>query len=231
MPRPVPPRPATARSKHFRYQLVGWLGAGFLRMLGASWRIGYDIPESVRRLESDGEQVVYAFWHQHLLSLVYAYRDRSVVVLVSESKDGEIISQILHRLGSGTARGSSSRGGLRALHEAIRQGRAGSPLAITPDGPRGPRQVLQAGVLLIAQRAGLPIVPLAAAATPEHRLRSWDRFEIPLPFSRVRIFAGEPIVLPAEGSPEEIQRRFEKPVEAAFHALEQAAEVWKATHR
>lgn len=222
-----PPRGAAPHASNRRYRIYGLLGALALRLWGRTWRIRREVPESVARLEREN-RVVYTFWHQHILPLAYVYRDTGSVVLVSESKDGEIISQVIHHLGMGTARGSSSRGGLRAVLEQARVGRDGWRLAVTPDGPRGPRHRLQPGVLLVAQRSGHSIVPLAAAARACRYLRSWDRFEIPLPFARLRVLAGEPIRLPPEVPPGELEERFAAQVTEALRALELRLESERA---
>lgn len=218
-----PPRPETPESRRHRYLWAGRAGATILRAWGRTWRIDWEVPSTVRELERTGEHVIYAFWHAHILALSYAYRRRGVVVLVSRHGDGEYITQVIHRLGYGTVRGSSSRGGLRALLEMARLGREGYPLAVTPDGPRGPRHRLQPGILLIAQRSGLPIVPLAMAMRRGERLRSWDRFELPAPGTRLRIVVGEPIHVPREIDPSALEVEWTLPVQQAIDAVEARA--------
>lgn len=220
-----PPRPATALSGSLRYRWIGRAGGLVMRLLGRSLRLQWDLPPSVRALEQSGERVVYAFWHCHILSLAWAYRGRGGVALVSEHGDGEAITQVIHRLGYGTVRGSTTRGGVRAALEMARLGRAGHLLAVTPDGPRGPRHRLQPGIVFVAQRSGLPIVPLAAGMRRGRRLDSWDRFEVPAPFSRILVVAGDPIFVP-----EEIPRAdvtiWETRVQEAMDAVERRAEAW-----
>lgn len=188
-----PPRTETKHSARRRFLWLGRLGAWILRAWAATWRIEWEIDPASRPLYERRTPILHTFWHEHLLPLAYAHRGRGIVVLVSESSDGEIISQVLHRLGYGTARGSSSRGGRRAFVDAVRAARSGRGLAISPDGPRGPRQRLQPGALLLAARTQLPLVPLSCGARPCRRLRSWDRFQLPWPFARLRIVVGPPI--------------------------------------
>jgi lysophospholipid acyltransferase (LPLAT)-like uncharacterized protein len=221
-----PPRPETELSVRRNYRLAGILGAGILRLWGATWRVEREVPASVRALERKGHLVIHTFWHSHILSLSWAYRGRGVVVLVSRHGDGEYISQIIHRLGYGTVRGSSSRGGLRSLLEMARLGRLGYPLSVTPDGPRGPRRALQPGVLVIAQRSGLPIMPLASAARWCHYLDSWDRFELPLPFSRLLVAVGEPIYLPANMPQEALLLEYGPRVEEGLRLVEDRVDRW-----
>ncbi len=188
-----PPRTPTSLSQSARFHWLGRLGAWILCAWAATWRIEWEIDPASWPLYERRTPILHTFWHEHLLPLAYAHRGRGIVVLVSESSDGEIISQVLHRLGYGTARGSSSRGGRRAFVEAVRAAREGHGLAISPDGPRGPRQRLQPGALLLAARTGLPLVPLSCGARPCRRLRSWDRFQLPWPFARLRIVVGPPL--------------------------------------
>jgi lysophospholipid acyltransferase (LPLAT)-like uncharacterized protein len=184
--------------------------------------------EHVRAVEREGERVLYAFWHGQLLTLTYTHRGRGIVVLVSRHKDGEIISQILCRLGFGVVRGSSTRGGLRALLEMARVGRDGHPLGVTPDGPRGPRHQLQNGVLLIAQRSGFPIIPLAVEAVRRTELSSWDRFLIPHPWSRVVVVTGPPLRIPEGLEFEELESVWAPRVASALTAAFVQARRWRA---
>lgn len=221
------PRGDSALSGHRRYRWMGRAGGPVLRLWGHTWRVERDLPPSVRDLVSAGEKLIYAFWHCHILTLAWEYRNRGAVVLVSAHGDGETITQVIHRLGYGTVRGSTTRGGVRAALEMARVGRAGHLLAVTPDGPRGPRQQLQSGIVFIAQRSGLPIVPLAAGMRRGRRLDSWDRFELPAPFARVLVVAGEPITVPAELARSEMAL-WEGRVQEALDAVERRAEAWSA---
>lgn len=220
------PQPETDLSHRARYRWAGRLGSRVLLLWGKTLRITWDLPESVRALERDRIPFIYTFWHGHILPLSYTHRDKGFVVLVSRHGDGEIISQILHRLGYGTVRGSTTRGGLRALLHMARFGREGHPLSVTPDGPRGPRRKLQPGVLVIAQQSGVPIVPIASGARSCTYLKGWDRFEIPHPFSRVLVKISEPIHIPASVSQESLLAEWGPKVEGALLALEDAVESW-----
>jgi lysophospholipid acyltransferase (LPLAT)-like uncharacterized protein len=221
----VPPRELVA---DFRFRAAGRLGAAILRLLGATWTLDWIGDERGRFKEGiNGGRVIWAFWHGMILPLTYAQRNRNIVVLVSRHRDGEIISQIVCRMGTGVVRGSSSRGGLRALLQMIRAGKEGHPLAVTPDGPRGPRASLQPGILHIAQRSGLPIVPLAAAAVRSTRLNSWDRFLIPHPFSRVAVVVGSPILVPKDLQPGDLETTWGPIVQSALRDADATAEAWR----
>ena len=174
------------------------LGHRAILALGGTWRISYSGRSLVEEARRRPGPLLYAFTHGVLLPLAYAYRDRDARVLISESRDGEIIARITERLGFVAVRGSSSRGGRRALAEMRRLGRAGYDLGFTPDGPRGPRGSVSPGAVVAARDADLPIVPVGVAADRAWRMRSWDRFLIPKPGARVWVVFGTGL-RPAEG--------------------------------
>jgi lysophospholipid acyltransferase (LPLAT)-like uncharacterized protein len=142
--------------------------------------------------------VIYAFWHGHLFYLMYRYRGSGVYILVSQSRDGDVLSEILRHFGLPTIRGSSSRGGRRSLLELVRLARAGASAAIAPDGPRGPRHQVQSGVVTLARLTEMPIIPVAVGARWKIEFHSWDRFLLPLPGSRVIIAYGQPVLVPPD---------------------------------
>lgn len=172
---------------------AAFAGAHVVRALGATWRI-----ESVRAPEyaaakAAGEKFVYCFWHSRILAMAYARRGEGITVLVSRHRDGQLITRVIEHLGFTTARGSSTRGGEAGVRELLGRAESGHDLAITPDGPRGPAEVLKGGLLFVAARLGRRVVPICAAAEPEWALRSWDRFRVPRPFARIRIRYGAPV--------------------------------------
>ncbi len=184
-----------------RTRTLIWLGTWFLRLLAATWRIRvYGRTPSRDRQARGDPAVILSLWHGQMLPILCAHRGEPCTVLVSEHRDGEIIARILHAFGFSAARGSSSRGGSRALLQLVQLVNAGNDIAITPDGPRGPRRQMAPGVLLIAQRTGSPIVPLVAHADNVWRLRSWDGFEIPKPFTRVTVLYDTPVAVSAESA-------------------------------
>ncbi len=141
---------------------------------------------------------VFLLWHEALLPLLWQHRNQGVAIVVSEARDGQYLSDLAASLGYRTVRGSSTRGGARALLGAVRELRAAGAVAFTPDGPRGPRRELKPGVVAAAQRGGGVIVPIHAEADRAWRLHSWDRFMIPKPLARVWITYGRPFEV-AEG--------------------------------
>ncbi|HEV2053978.1 MAG TPA: lysophospholipid acyltransferase family protein [Methylomirabilota bacterium] len=192
-------------------------GSWALRLLAATLRLRRE-EKTVEPLRAAGAPAIYVVWHARLLLLPYLYRRRGLWALVSRSEDGSMISDLVRRFGFVTVRGSSSRGGaegLRALARAIGEGHS---VVVVPDGPRGPREVLKAGVVVLARLTGAPVVPAALAASSEWRARSWDEFRIPKPFSRCVVRFGEPILVPRDidAAGEEISR---KEIEAALNAV------------
>jgi lysophospholipid acyltransferase (LPLAT)-like uncharacterized protein len=174
--------------------LVSLLGALVLRLLWLSLRKEIRGEEHVAQFWSKGENVVVAFWHDRLILLPFAYRGKmGVRVLISSSRDGELIARTIKKLGLDTVRGSSTRGGSEALQTLIGAAKGGYDIGITPDGPKGPRHVAKAGVVEIARATGRPVVPLLMSAARGKRMRSWDRFLVPMPFDRVILRWGEPV--------------------------------------
>jgi lysophospholipid acyltransferase (LPLAT)-like uncharacterized protein len=168
------------------------VGVALLRILAATWRVERHGDVEWARVTAEGKGSILALWHGQLFPLAWAVRDMKLLVVVSEHRDGEIITRILEHLGYTMIRGSSTRGGARALAEMIRELKAGRSIAITPDGPKGPARVFSPGAAVAAQRAGVPIFPLYCSVSSAWRFNSWDRFMIPKPFARVVVHLGAP---------------------------------------
>jgi lysophospholipid acyltransferase (LPLAT)-like uncharacterized protein len=166
--------------------------AGLVRTLASSWRIQLVNEDRWRAIYDGGRAHVFLLWHEALLPLLWQHRDQGIVIVVSEARDGQYLSDLALSLGYRAVRGSSTRGGTRALLGAVRELRAGRSLAFTPDGPRGPRRELKPGVVAAAQRGGGIVVPIHAQTDRAWRLHSWDRFLIPKPLARVVITYGRP---------------------------------------
>jgi lysophospholipid acyltransferase (LPLAT)-like uncharacterized protein len=189
---------AAERKRERRLRWLVRLGVPFLRLLGMTWRIRLvNSSGSVDRMRRERQPIVFALWHGDLLPLLYQHRHEGVSVLISEHRDGELIARVAESLGFRTVRGSSSRGASRALVGLTRELTSGHDVAITPDGPRGPARSFAPGALIAAQRAKAPVIAVGLVATRAWRLRSWDRFVIPKPFSRLRIAYSDPVMLDA----------------------------------
>ncbi len=207
--------------------IVAGLTPGLLRVLARSWRfreVGPDGAAAPPRYRAGG--ALYALWHRQLLMLMLRHRDEGIAVMISRSRDGDLASGVAARLGYRTPRGSSSRGGGEAMQEMVAEARAGSPLALTVDGPRGPAGRCKPGAVLIASRSGIPIVPAGAAPVRAWVARSWDRFVVPWPGTTVFTAYGEPLHVPPRLAPAEVatwQDRVDAGIEAATAVCRRAA--------
>lgn len=141
------------------------------------------------------ERFIYAFWHEHILVPASRYARPDIHVLISRHADGQMISSACRQLGFQTVAGSSTRGGAEAVREMVSLGKVGH-LAITPDGPRGPRRQMQPGVAYLASKTGLAVIPFGVACSWAHRFGSWDKFMLPWPFSRVVLVTRTAVLVP-----------------------------------
>lgn len=190
-----------------RFRAAGLLGQGLSEALFLTTSLTLENEEHYRRLRDAGEPLIFVCWHDQLLPLVHAHRHEGIVALVSDHADGEYLARLMVRQGFETARGSSTRGGTRGLRQLARAARRGKDLAVTPDGPRGPRHRVKEGALMAARISGLPLVPLAAGASSAWRFPSWDRFMVPRPFARIRICYGAPVRIPRTVPRDELRTR------------------------
>jgi lysophospholipid acyltransferase (LPLAT)-like uncharacterized protein len=203
--------------------------------LHATLRVRHLHVERIEELNRSGRNYMLAFWHCYLLLMVFCRHRKPIMVMISRHKDGEFIATTMERFGVLSARGSSSRGGGAALREMMEAAQRGENIAITPDGPRGPARIAQAGVVLGAQRAGVPIIPVALISEKKRHLRSWDKFEIPKPFSRAMFVYGETITVPESAGEDEVEH-WRKVIEDAMNSLSDGAEndfdrLWRSAHR
>jgi len=185
------------------------LGRGLVRVLAASLRLREFPSRGLEALWRARQPVIYTVWHGHVLLLPYIYGRRfRIHALTSRSRDGEILSRFVQGFGIRVERGSSSRGGARALLALARVIRdEGANALIVPDGPRGPRHVAQSGAVVLAKMTGVPMVPLAFGASPRSVLRSWDAFVVPHPFARAAVVFAEPIVVPRDAGRDVIEAK------------------------
>ena len=195
-----------SRAKRLQAWCIAAVGYRLIALLGWTlrWRVeGVEHFDAVRRA---GRQPVMAFWHGRILPAAYYFRRRGIVVITSENFDGEWIAGIIERFGFGTARGSTSRGARRALRQLLRQMASGKPAGFTLDGPRGPAKVAQPGAVWLAKATGNPLLPFHLEASRHWTLGSWDRTQIPKPFSTVTIAMGAPIDVPGDADEAELER-------------------------
>lgn len=185
----------------FSARLAEFASGAALRVLAATWRyriVGHDAVTSARA----GTPVIFSLWHGQLLPLIWLHRNEGVAILVSEHRDGEIIARVATSLGYRLIRGSTTRGGERALLTLATQLKAGVDAAVTPDGPKGPARSYAPGALIAAQRSGALVVPVAAHANRAWHLSSWDSFMIPKPFATVSVAYGRPTPVMSSSSRE-----------------------------
>ncbi len=194
-----------------------------VRLLALTLRLRIVDEGQARAVWERGGPVIYAIWHGRVLMIPALYGGRRTIhVMASRSRDGELVARFARRFGFETARGSTSRGGSEALRKLARLLRQGREVAIIPDGPLGPRGVVQRGVIALARLTGAPILPLAFSAHPGWRLRSWDEFLIPMPFARSVVCFGAPLSVPASAD-RPGQEALRKELEAALAQL-----TWRA---
>jgi lysophospholipid acyltransferase (LPLAT)-like uncharacterized protein len=175
--------------------LIAGAAAPLIAVLGRTyrWRVdGYHHYESIL---ASGRQPIFAFWHGRILPGMLFWRDRGIIVITSENFDGEWIARIIRRFGYGTARGLTSRSGVRALVQLKRDMDAGKPAAFALDGPRGPARVAQPGAVWLAGATGNPLLPFHLEASRAWTARSWDATQVPSPFATIGVAIGEPIVV------------------------------------
>lgn len=166
-----------------------------IRVIGRSIRYEVKGWENFEAIEAGGKLPIYAFWHDRIFASTYFFRNRGIAVITSQSKDGEYIARFIQRLGYGAVRGSSTRGGVGALVEMIKAMRRGTPTGFTVDGPKGPRYEAKSGAVLLAKKTGHPIMPFVVECERFWTVNSWDKLQIPKPFTRARLIIAEPIYI------------------------------------
>jgi lysophospholipid acyltransferase (LPLAT)-like uncharacterized protein len=193
------------------------VAAGAVRALGATLRLTEEGGEAMQPLWAARQPLIYAVWHARILMVPWlnarlrrSRGARAVRVLASRSRDGELVARWVGRFGLPVVRGSSSRGGAQALRALAAAVRAGEDVAVVPDGPRGPRERLQAGLVVLAAATGAPVVPLGFAARPARRLASWDRFLVPWPFARAVVVFGKAITVARDADRETARADLER---------------------
>lgn len=212
------------RSRLKRLQVAAIAGFGYplINVLGHTLRWRVEGLQHLEAINASGRQPVMAFWHGRILPATFYFRRRGIVVITSENFDGEWIARIIERFGYGTARGSTSRGAKKAMRQLVRDMKAGKAAGFTLDGPRGPAHVAQAGAIWLASATGNPVLPFHLDASSHWSLRSWDRTQIPKPFSTVALVVGEPMDVPKE-APDEVLEAARVDLEKRLTALEEQA--------
>jgi lysophospholipid acyltransferase (LPLAT)-like uncharacterized protein len=187
-----------SRLKRLEAAAIAGVGYPLINALGHTLRWRVEGLERYDAIVASGRQPVMAFWHGRILPATFYFRRRGIVVITSENFDGEWIARIIERFGYGTARGSTTRGGRKAILQLVRDMRKGKPAGFTVDGPRGPARVAQPGAIWLARATGNPVLPFHLEASAHWTANSWDRTQIPKPYSTVALVVGEPIEVPRE---------------------------------
>jgi hypothetical protein len=196
-----------SRLKRFQAAAIGAVGYPVIAALGWTLRWRDEGAEHLESVAASGRQPILALWHGRILPATLYFRDRGVVAITSQNFDGEWIARIMRRFGYAQARGSTSHGGRRALLQLTRDLAAGRPAAFTVDGPRGPAYQAQPGAVWLAKATGNPVVPFHVESAPCWTLGTWDRAQVPKPWSRVVMVIGAPMDVPGDASPEAIEHK------------------------
>jgi lysophospholipid acyltransferase (LPLAT)-like uncharacterized protein len=181
-----------------KFGVAGQVGGRLISGLLSTARFSIENEAAWRGLAESGRPFLFMPWHGRLLPLSWLHRRQGIVGLVSRSADGEYIARVLRVWGYDVVRGSSSRGGDVAFRELVRLIRSGRTIAITPDGPRGPKERIKPGIVQLAQLSGAPILPMAGGADRAWWFESWDRFLVPKPFARIRVAYADPVFVPRQ---------------------------------
>jgi lysophospholipid acyltransferase (LPLAT)-like uncharacterized protein len=207
--------------------LIAGVGYPLIAALGSTLKFRVEGLEHLAAIERSGRSPVMAFWHGRILPATWFFRRRGIVVITSENFDGEWIARIIERFGYGTARGSTSRGGQRALLQLRREMAAGRAAGFTVDGPRGPARRAQAGAVWLAGATGNPLLPFHAEAARHWSARSWDRTQVPRPFTTVALVVGAPIDVPLNAHADTIEAKRVELEESLYELERKTAKLLK----
>jgi lysophospholipid acyltransferase (LPLAT)-like uncharacterized protein len=202
-----------SRVKRLEAAAISTIGYRVCAALGATLRWRVEGLQHYDEIVLAGHQPIMAFWHGRILPATVYFKNRGIVVITSENFDGEWIAGIIERFGYGTARGSTSRGGAKALVQMKHDMNGGKPTGFTLDGPRGPARVAQPGAVWLSKITGNPVLPFHLEADRHWTVNSWDRTQIPKPFSTIALVVGEPFVVPRDADDEGVdaaRRRLEQ---------------------
>jgi len=212
------------KSERFR-DFLCWLGAHYIRLVYNSNRWEVIGKEIAANFWDNGKPFILAFWHGRILMMPYCWmHDKKIHMLISQHRDGQIISRIVNYFGIHTVPGSTHKGGSVAFRALLKALKSGECVGITPDGPHGPRMVVSEGIVQVARLTGAPVVPCTFATKRRHLLNTWDRFWIALPFARGVFIWGQPLFLPAKASADE-QEAFRRQLEEILNKITNEADL------
>lgn len=194
-------------SQRLTIRLTDWIFYALISLIGKTLRYETTGRENLEAVEKNSKIPIYSLWHNRIFAGTFYLRGRKIVVITSQSFDGEYIARFLLRFGFGAVRGSSTRGGVGALIEMIRLMRTGLPMAFTVDGPKGPPQVAKSGAILLAKKTENPILPFSVEVERFWTIKSWDKLQIPKPFSRALFQYAAPIYVAKNADENEIEKK------------------------
>jgi len=199
---------------------------GMISLIGRSVRWEVEGWEHWEAASSGGHIPIYTFWHDCIILATYFWRQRGIVVMTSQSFDGEYIARFIQRFGYGAVRGSSTRGSVGAVIEMVRLMRQGLPTAFTIDGPKGPRHVAKMGAVLLAKKTGQPILPFTITTAHSWQAGSWDHLHVPRLFTRARVEVAAPIFVPPDADEAELDSRRAE-LQQTLDGLDSRGQQWR----
>jgi lysophospholipid acyltransferase (LPLAT)-like uncharacterized protein len=211
-----------SRLKRAQVSAIAAIGYPLINALGHTLRWRVEGWEHLEAILASGRQPVMAFWHGRILPAAFYFRHRGIVVISSENFDGEWTARIIKRFGFATARGSTSRGALKAMLKLVHAMEQGKPAGFTVDGPTGPARVARPGAVWLAKETGNPVLPFHLEASSHWTVRSWDRTQIPKPLSTVALAIGAPLEVPGDATADQLEGARAE-LERRLKALEQRA--------
>src|SRR5690349_9194209 len=214
-----------SRGERFKANLIGWVGYVVIQLIGHTVRWQSVGDSHLDDILKSGHRAIFTFWHGRIFPATYYWRKRGIVVMTSMNLDGEAIAQCIQRFGYGAARGSSSRGGMRALVELAKLIRQGRDAAFTIDGPRGPRYVAKPGPAMLARKTGAAIFCFHISMKYKIQLNSWDHFQIPLPFTPAIVLKAPPIWVSPEASAQDVRSAHQE-MQQILDSLRQKGDSW-----
>lgn len=180
-------------TERIQIRILGFAFYWFTNLIGRTIRFEVEGWEKLDEIERGGQMPILAFWHNRIFPATYYFRHRGIIVMSSQSFDSEYVARFIQRFGFGIVKGSSTRGGVGGLIEMIRLVKKGFPAGFSVDGPKGPVYQAKNGIVMLARKTGNPILPFSIETERYWTIRSWDKLQIPKPFTRAKIFIGEPI--------------------------------------
>jgi lysophospholipid acyltransferase (LPLAT)-like uncharacterized protein len=208
-----------------KISLVSILGYWITYIICGTLRWKFVDLQTLESVRATGSGLILAFWHGQILAATYRFRNQGIVVMTSQTRDGEYIARVIQRFGYGVARGSSTRGSHGATAEILRALKNGRDVGLTMDGPRGPRYIAKKGAAFIARKSGSPVLPFNISVEKKWVMRSWDHFQIPRPFSRAVVLIGNPIYVD-KGSADQETQSCEAQIQQSLDELRDRGDSW-----